>query len=182
MHSTALKTVVQTLAPALGLLSVTANTASTAQAAWFKGNGSFVEMEGRDSTGGIYLYVYVSRVRTSQALETYVSYEIYNACTSQSLGWGSGRVSNVAFKTTKTGATLILLPSASSDFGTGGVPGSVRITWTVEDGGSNSGSGLSCTEYAGAVSQAHGSWTNQTAKATGTIFGFEIGETSTRIG
>jgi len=183
MHSTSLETVVEALALALGRLAVMANTASIAQTARFKGNGAFVEMEGHDSTGCIYLYVCARRGGTTQAPETFLHYEIYNECTSQSLGWGSGRVANVAFRTPKKGsATLILSPTASADFDTGGIPGSVSITWTIDRVESSRYWGNSRTEYAATVRQVHGSWTTQTAKAAGTILGFEIGDTSTQIG
>jgi hypothetical protein len=182
MHSITRTTAVHTLGLALGLLAVTANTASAGQVYHFKNNGAYAEMSGSDSTGCIWFYVSVSRGGTMQAPETNAYYEMYNQCTSESVGWGSGRVANTSFKTSKKGATLTLSPSASADFSTSGAVGTLSITWIVDGVWSYSYSGHSRQEYAGTVYQTHGSWTYKTAKAAGTILGVEIGEAWTQIG
>ena len=108
-------------------------------------------------------------------------YDVYNECTSES-AWGSGRVPNTAFKTTKKRASLVLSPTTSADFYACGTTGSLSITCTVDGVWSYSYSGHSRQEYAGTVIQAHGAWTYKTATAAGTILGFEIGDAWTQIG
>jgi hypothetical protein len=43
-------------------------------------------------------------------------------------------------------------------------------------------SGHSCTQYGDHVYQSHGSWTSNSAKATGNLMGFDLGNTYGEFG
>jgi hypothetical protein len=161
---------------------LTAATASAGPVTRSNGNGTYINVSGTDSGGCIWFYLYASRGGTTQAPDTYVFYDVYNRCTSEWIAYGGGRVVNTALKTTKKSANLTLDAGSSLDFSTEGAIGSLDVTLTADGFYSSSYSGHSRTEYAGHLYQSHGSWTWESATATGSILGFTFGTASGSLG
>lgn len=166
----------------LVLLAVTGGSASAGQTARSKSNGAYVFASGNDASGCVWFYLSASRGGTTQAPETYLYYDMYNQCTNQWIAYGGGRVANTTLKTTNKRATLLITPTSSSDFHVEGIAGTLSITWTADGLYSSTYSGHSRTEYGDHVYQSHGSWTSRSAKAAGSILGFDLGNTSASLG
>jgi len=152
------------------------------QTARWTNNGAYIEVWGHDTTGCLGFYVSASKAGTAQAPETYVYYDTYNQCTGQWIGSGFGRIANSAFKATKKSATLVFSSAGNAGFTTEGYTGSLNLKVTADGLYSSTYSGHAKTVYAGHMYQSHGSWTSNSATATGSLLGFDVGAVAAWIG
>lgn len=159
----------------------TANAFAGQTARWTN-NGAYIEVWGHDTTGCIGFYVAASKAGTAQAPETYVYYDTYNQCTGQWIGSGFGRIANSAFKVTGKSATLAVSPAGSEGFTTEGYTGSLSLKVTADGVFLDTYTGHEKLVYAGHMTQFHGSWTTNSATATGNLLGFELAAVPASIG
>ena len=174
---------------ALRALAITAficamatGNAFAGQTARSTGNGSYIQVSGIDTTRCIWFYAYASKGGTAQARETYLSYDIYNNCTGEWIAYGFGRIANSALKATRKSATLVVSPASTAGFTTEGYTGSLSLKVTADGLFSQTYSGHAKTVYAGHMYQSHGSWTSNSATATGSVLGFDLAAVAASIG
>jgi hypothetical protein len=147
--------------------TATAAAVAGAPIKW-KANGSYLEVYGGDGAC-ISSYVHVSKGGTSAAPQTWLSYRLYDVCSSEWIAYGDGPIANTAFKVTSKGATLAVMPRPTATFSTWGLLGSIGLTVTADGSYSSTSSGHSETRYPGHIVRTHGAWSSATATVTGTI-------------
>jgi hypothetical protein len=161
------------LAAALMLSLGGARTADAQPLNKYKSNGAFVEIAGSDDTGCRYFYVYVTRGGTSAAPETYLYYDTFDGC-ANTWAYGSGRISNGSFVTSKNTATLKFSGTSSGSFYAEGERPTIALTLTKDGVFSQRSSGHVRYEYYDHVVQRHGTWTYYTATLSGTFGGSAV--------
>jgi len=159
---------------ALLISTLAAGTASAGVVAKFRSNGAFLRAEGYDATGCIWMSVYASKGGSKTSPATWMEYYVYDVCAEQWIAYGNGLIANSALTVRNKVATLQVTPVASADFYAEGQTGTVQLTATADGNYSASFSGHSVWEYAGRRTRSHGSWTERSAAAAGTVFGFQI--------
>ncbi|HZB26073.1 MAG TPA: hypothetical protein VE379_08065 [Vicinamibacterales bacterium] len=156
--------------------------ASADAAAKFTTNGAYVEVWGTDASGCVRLFVHAGRGGRGVAAETTMHYWLYNECTNTYLAYGSGRIANDALHVTNKQATLVFSPSPSATFYAEGATGTIALTIEANGVYSTTSSGHSRVEYAGHVTKSHGTWSYESAVASGSILGFVTGNVFASLG
>ena len=156
--------------------------ASADAPAKFTTNGAYVEVWGTDPSGCVQLLVHAAKGGKGIATETTMHYWLYDGCTNTYLAFGGGRIPNDAFHVTSKQATLVFSPAPSPTFYAEGATGTIAVT--IEPNGvySSTSSGHSRVEYAGHVTKSHGTWSYETAAASGSVLGYVMGNVFASLG
>ena len=159
-----------------------AASAASAENRKFKANGSYISVEGYDTSGCVWTAIYVNRGGTRAQPQTYLSYYSVDVCTWTELAYGWGTISNAAFKISGHRATLDVSPASVAGFEAAGNTGRIQLTveagsvWTYEYSGHERSTSATYTV------QRHGSATYKSAQATGRMFGAQIDQLGGELG
>jgi hypothetical protein len=156
------------IVPALG------STASAGVVAKHRGNGAFANFYGSDTTGCRWIYLDVSRGGTQSAPQTWLYYDVYDACTGRTESFGSGLIPNSDLRVSQKSTVLTTTPSTNGQFYAEGAAGSIDITWTSDGAYTYTFSGHTRLEYSDRLVQSHGSWTYATAGAQGQLLSVAV--------
>jgi hypothetical protein len=144
-------------------------TASAGVVAKHRGNGAFASVYGTDTSGCRWIYLDVSRGGTTAAPQTWLYYDVFDACNGQTESRGFGQIPNSDLKVSQKSTVLTTTPSSNGEFYAEGAAGSINITWTADGAFTSTYSGHSRVEYADRLVQSHGSWTYSSASAQGQL-------------
>jgi hypothetical protein len=159
-----------TVGATLVLMAATPRRAQAEQVGKYKSNGAYANTNGTDGTGCRYFSISVARGGTTAAPQTYLYYDVYDACAG-AWSWGNGTIPNAAFKTGNKTMALNFTGSTSGGFYAEGEPLAIALTFTKDSSFTEKWSGHSRWEYFGHVVQHHGSGTRNSATLSGTIGG-----------
>ena len=146
-----------------------------------KSNGAFAEIIGNDGIGCRFFYIYIARGGTTAAPETYLFYDMYDACTNTS-AYGYGTVPNGSLVTSKNTTTIKASGAPSSSFYAEGERANISLTLTRDGVFTQRSSGHVRYEYYDHAVQRHGTWTYYSANVSGTFVGSAISAQGASIG
>lgn len=162
-------------------VAVTAG-AATAESRKFKANGSYISVGGYDASGCVWTAIYVHRGGTRAQPQTYLNYYSVDVCTWTELAYGSGAISNAAFKIAGKRATLDVSPASVSGFEAAGNTGRIQLAVEADGGWTYESSGHQRSTSATFTSQWHGSATYKSAEGAGRLFGVQIDQLRGELG
>jgi hypothetical protein len=156
--------------------------AHAGQVAKYKSNGGFANVWGMDASGCVGFGVSVWLDGSGMAQQTFLSYDVYNYCTGESLGWGYGAIPNTDLKINKKEAVLNTNPASSSGFSASGTAGAITLNFEVTGVYSNTYSGHSASTYGDYVYRSHGTWSERSASVSGRVMDWDIGSATGSVG
>jgi hypothetical protein len=131
--------------------------------------GDYASAYGNDETGCRWYHVYVGRSGTKASPQTWLSYEVYDYCAQQYVGYGWGYIPNTAFKVTNKSSSLNFTITASQTFQASGLAGVIALTFTPNGAFNATYSGHSTTTYPSLVIKSHGWSSAASGQVSGTI-------------
>ena len=159
-----------------------AASAASAESRNFKANGSYISMEGYDASGCVWTAIYVNRGGTRAQPQTYLNYYSVDVCTWTELAYGSGAISNAAFKITGHRATLDVSPASVAGFEAAGNTGRIQLAVEADSAWTNEYSGHQRSTSATYTFQWHGSATYRSAQGAGRVFGAQVDQLRGQFG
>jgi len=156
------------------VLAATHTSAFADPVAKFTNNGAYAFAYGVDVSGCVSTYVSVDRSGTKAAPQTWLYYNLYDRCASETIAFGYGTIPSTAFKVANQKISLNVNVATVGTLYREGITGTISLTFVADGAFKVTFSGHQTWSYPDFTLKEHGSWSASTSTVTGTLMNVNV--------
>jgi hypothetical protein len=136
--------------------------------------GDYAFVSTSDQTGCLYLYLEIGRASAKATSQTWMYYDLYDYCSQQLVGYGSGNIPDTALQVTGKKVALKVTVASTPSFYNEGSTGTIALAFTPNRTFKRTFSGHETLAYLDRVIKWHGWSSYVAAQVSGTVLGTRI--------